>query len=684
MHDYRSRLNTLVSAGFITDPLAPPRLIIASELATEVAWQRAGGLQVRMLGQRYVTSFAPDIEAGLDFDEPWFVATVPGDSLRLLGGIRVPGRAAVHPFSRGAERYYSFEIGDSVTLLSPARQVELVEIRVTPTRGDEALIVGSVWVDSETGDIAAMQVRFVGKPLWADEDDPEGSEWANRILSVSATVQQGLWETRYWLPHRQELELMVRIPFIGNFAVPLVFRSEFGRYDVNTGETIAWLSPDSLRAPSAKRTGYEGATLTISAGRATRVEADDTTRYRQPFPERGALQVRAGPAENGWEIVRPPDDTLLAYDDWDRPLEAPASELTLPSAAELERRARQLPNDVVGRKLFVLQYDRLPEMIRYNRVESLALGLAGRWDIPRRAFWSLGGAISFGVADLEPKGRLDIRYDAPSARAELAGYSELHVAGSALSDDKRAFGNALRAFFLGRDDADYYRASGAALTVGRRWSWLTGRLALGWEDHRSVDKNTDVALTGIWEDSVFRPNPPANESRFWRGDLAVTAYLGDWARPTNRAELTLGLELGSGTDSLDYVQPRAAFEGRVDFGSVAAMAIKARGGWTGGVSPLQRAWRLGGIETVRGFTHGTLLGDSYWMAQIELSPRRRTITPIVFADFGWAGDTDDWPGDDPLWSLGAGASFFHGVFRADLVFPKLEDVWLELYFAGSL
>ena len=684
LRDYRSHLNTLVSAGFITDPLAPPRLIVASELASEVAWQRTGGLQVRMLGQRYVTSLGTDVEAGLDFDEPWFVATVPGDSLRLLGGIELPGRAAVHPFSQGAERYYSYEIGDTVALLSPARQVQLVEIEVTPTRGDEALVVGSIWIDAETGDVGAMQIRFVGKPLWADEDDPEGSEWANRILSVSATVQQGLWETRYWLPHKQEVELMVRIPFIGNFAVPVVFRSEFGRYAVNTNLPIAWFSPDSLRAASAQRTGYEGATLTIRAGRAETVQPADTTRYQPPFPDRDALQVRAGSAENGWEIIRPPDDTLVAYDGWDRPLEAPASELTLPSAVELERRARQLSNEIVGRKMFALQYDRLPEMIRYNRVESLALGLGGRWDIPRRPFWSFGGGASFGFADLEPKGRLDVRYDAPGARADLAVYSELHLAGSALSDDKRAFGNAFRAFFLGRDDADYYRASGVALTLGRRWGWLAGRLGLGWEDHQSVNRNTDITLPGIWEDSVFRLNPPADEGGFWRGDLALTGYLGDWARPTNRAEVTLGVELGSDTDSFDYIQPRAALQGRADIGTLAALAISARAAWTGGDAPAQRAWRLGGLETVRGFAHGTRLGDSYWTAQIEASPRRRTITPILFADFGWAGLTDDWPGDDPLWSLGAGVSFLRGVFRTDLVFPELDDVWLELYFAGSL
>jgi hypothetical protein len=686
LQDYRSRMNTLVSLGLITDHLAPPKLILASELATQVAWQRSAGLQLKMLGQRYVTSFGSDSEAGLDFDEPWFVATTPGDSLRLLGGIKIPGRAAIHPFAEGADRFYTYEIADTVTLLTPVRDVALVEIKVTPTRGDEALVVGSIWVDSQSGEVGAMQIRFVGKPLWADEDDPEGSSWANRILSVSASLQQGLWESRYWLPHRQELELMVRVPLIGNLAVPIVFRSEFDRYQVNSGQPIAWLSPDSLRAQSEARGRYEGATLSIGIGGKTEtVATGDTSRYDRAFPDREQLQVRAGWADGGWEIIRPPDDSLLAFAEWDRPMETPASELTLPSAEELERRARQLSNEIVGRNAFAIQYDRLPEMIRYNRVEALGIGLAGRWDIPRRAFWSLGGAVGFGFGDLEPKGRLDVRYDAPARRADLAGYSELHLAGSALTDDKRAYGNAFRAFFLGRDDADYYRASGAALTLGKRWGWVAGRLGLGWEDHATVEKSTDIAVTRIWTDSVFQLNPAVVETGFWRGDLAVTSYIGDWTRPTNRAQLTLGIEAGSDADSLDYLQPRALFEGRADFGSIAALAFNARTGWTAGDAPIQRAWRVGGIQSVRGFSHGARLGDSYWTAQLELSPRRRSVTPIVFADVGWAGPTDDWPGDDDtLWSLGAGASLLYGIFRVDFVFPKLDDVWVELYFGGAL
>jgi hypothetical protein len=672
---YRSRLTTLVSIGLIKDPLAPPQLLLASELAAAVAWDRRAGLQIRMLGQRYVTGFPSGSEddAGLDFSEPWFVATTPGDSLRILGGIELPSRAAVHPFARGAERYYRYEIGDTISLFTPNRPVDLVEVRVTPTRGDEALVVGSIWVDAATGDVGAMQIRFVGKPLWASEDHPEGSGFANRILSVSATIEQGLWEGRFWLPDRQELELMVRIPFLANLALPVVFRSDFGRYDVNRGQPIVWLSPDSARTPAdsaAPPRDYEEASLTIEIG------GDDVGRGQRTV-------VRAGPARGGWEIIRPPDDSLAAYNEWDRPLEAPASILTLPSAEELERRARALPAQITGRSPFFLLAEGLPEWIRYNRVEALAVGLPLRVDIPRLPFWSLGGALSFGLADLEPKGRLDLRYEPPATKVVLAGYSELHLAGSAISGNP-AYGSALRAFFSGRDDADYYRASGLRALAGRRWGRVNGQLAIAIEDHESVERNTDLAIPGLWEDSTFRLNPPVSEGTYYRGDVSGTLFFGGWPRPGDDAELGVGLEVGSGPGSREYSQLRSALGGEFTLGSVAGAAFRARAGWTGGDAPIQRAWRIGGLETVRGFEHGILLGDSYWTGRIELSRGRRVLRPVVFADVGWAGDTHDWPGHDPAWSVGAGASLLWGALRVDLVFPEADSAWLEVYFGGEL
>lgn len=664
LHDYRTRLDTRVSVGVITDPLAPARLAVASELATSMAWDRAAGLQVRMLGERYVTALRSGAQAGLDFDRPWFVATTPGDSLRLLGsGIEIPSRAALHPFAPGAERYYRYEIGDTLTLRLGPRLVRLVEVRVTPTRGDAALVVGSLWVDSESGAIAAMQIRFVGKPLWADREHPEGSGMANRILSVSARLEQGLWEGRYWLPRSQEVQLMVRVPFVGDLAIPVVFRSEFGGYRVNTGEPIPWITPDSVRRGPPSDTA---AGMTLWVG--TRDAEGDSTK------------VVAGPTDGGFEIIRPPDDSLRAYTGWNRPLvERGTPTLTLPPAEDLERRARRLGPQILGRRALAIQYDRLGDLLRYNRVEALGAGLSARWDLPGRPFWSLGGGIGFGVADLEPKGRIDLRYDAPRARLGLAAYSDLDLAGAPLEGEGTATRGLFRALVLGRDEADYYRASGLRLTAGRRWGRARVRGSAAVEHQVSVQRNTQVALPRIWEDSVFRLNPPADEGTYERGDLSFTLFGGDWTRPATRVEATVAAEAGTGPDGFDYLQPRVDLRLRARPADLLNVTARARAGWTTGDAPIQRLWRVGGLATARGYPYGVRAGDSFYAVRLELS-RGGLIEPVVFGDLAWAGPTADWASrGDPVTSVGVGVGLLWGLVRFDLALPESGGPWLETY-----
>lgn len=669
LHDYQARLNTLVSAGLIDDPLAPPRLILASELAAAITWDRESGQQIRMLGQRYVTSLGENVEAGLDFGRPWFVATTPGDSLRLLGSdIELPSRAAIHPFAEGAAAYYRYEIGDTIRLDLGARTVHLVEIRVTPTRGDAALVVGSVWVDGSAGDVTGMQVRFVGKPLWSSEENPEGSTFANRILSVSARLEQGLWEGRYWLPRRQEVELRVRVPFFANLAIPVVFRTEFGRYRINAGEPIAWLTPDSVRA--AHDTTRFGARMWVRSGGAGT----------------DSLRVITGPTDGGYEIIRPPDDSLAAYDEWQGAIvEGPTATLTLPTADELERRARALAPQIIGRRAFVFEYDRLADFLHYNRVEALGIGLSARWEPPGFPFWSLGGGLGFGVADLEPKGRLGVRYEPPDLRLDLAGYSELHTAGSSPLDPGTATTSPLRPLFTGRDDADYYRASGAQASLGRRWGRFRARIAAAVEDHESVRRHTGVALPDLWHDSVFGPNPSVDERTWWRGDLSTTVFFGEWRRPGGRGTLALGAELGTAGDGAEYVQPRLRGDLSLPVGPFPAISVLARAGWTGGTAPPQREWRVGGLRTVRGYPHGARRGDSFQALRLELTLRRGLVEPVIFAEQAWAGPTTDWPGDwaDQIRSAGVGLGLLWGLARLDLVLPESGGPWLEFYLGGG-
>ena len=82
---------------------------------------------------------------------------------------------------------------------------------------------------------------------------------------------------------------------------------------------------------------------------------------------------------------------------------------------------------------------------------------------------------------------------------------------------------------------------------------------------------------------------------------------------------------------------------------------------------MQRWWFLGGAHTVRGQPSATRAGDSYWLARAEIGSSFLLARPVIFTDFGWAGERSEFssPGT-PISGAGAGASFMDGLIRFDL------------------
>lgn len=113
------------------------------------------------------------------------------------------------------------------------------------------------------------------------------------------------------------------------------------------------------------------------------------------------------------------------------------------------------------------------------------------------------------------------------------------------------------------------------------------------------------------------------------------------------------------------------------FGSLTVGAGGSRG------APLpQRAFFLGGAQTVRGQPLGSASGDAYWLARAELAASAGALRPALFWDHGWAGPHQAWrhPGR-PLSGVGVGASVLDGLLRLDLsrgVYPR-QGFRLDLY-----
>ena len=165
-----------------------------------------------------------------------------------------------------------------------------------------------------------------------------------------------------------------------------------------------------------------------------------------------------------------------------------------------------------------------PDLIRYNRVESLALG--GRFDFELGGPYTMDLSGFFGFADLLPKARVDLTHNAVKRRLTLGGYYELRPT------DPRGrflgFGNSTFALLFGRDDGEYFQAGGADFTwrppVGARDSFMFRAYA---ERQWGVETNTNFALFRVFDSNwEFRPNVAGDDVDEAGAELRLSPWWG--------------------------------------------------------------------------------------------------------------------------------------------------------------
>ena len=135
----------------------------------------------------------------------------------------------------------------------------------------------------------------------------------------------------------------------------------------------------------------------------------------------------------------------------------------------------------------------LDELTRYNRAEGLAIGARAGWSRATGiGLIGLEGRGWIGIGSGQPDLRLELGLESPRHRLSLTGHHRVDDV------DPRAGNlgivNSLTAFFFGRDDGDYFRASGARLTwqpTGVRRPWWNVTLAA--EEHRALPNEVDFS-----------------------------------------------------------------------------------------------------------------------------------------------------------------------------------------------
>jgi hypothetical protein len=666
--DYRATVRTRLEATAGRSRFARQTTLLAHESVADVAWQRPNDLQVHVRGARAVApivriieGFGGDVESDAErelrrqmvMDRPWFIPRALGDSIRLMG---VPEHAALHPLADNATDHYRFAITDSVEVVLPDRRIRTYKVRVEPKELGPALVAGDMWIDATSGDVVRFGMVFLGDYLWETPDGETESDsakaradnrQAERFLSVEAMVEYALIDQRYWMPYRQVLAITAEVPWFVNLAMPAMAVTTFTDYRVNGNPALQFAADDSLFAEAE-----EPVTLRIRTTDGRGFESDSTMDNDSLRIERGYL--RYGEWSQGrWEMAVPPGDSLEAFE-WDATLQMVEDQDEADHVrsvfAELSALEEDLPPEWLGKRRVQVAVEQAADIVRFNRVQGLSLGGGVRFRAgPRFTTVLLKGR--FGISDLRPTASGTVRRDGPTGRLDLSGFH--HHRESEPWTSGLGIGNSLNALFVGNDDADYYLASGGALSFTWNYGLLRNlEVRLGYEHQASIDVATSSIIADIWGDGTFPPNPPITDGGFFRGVLRKKDRLG-FVQIDPGVEVLAG-GAGSGVRAWAGVSMPFTLLG---FGG----RIQARAALARGDSLPQLAVRLGGPQTVRGYDYGIRREREMWAAQLDLAlVRSRLLAPVVFFDIG------DTFAADPLIGTGVGLSILNGLVRFNL------------------
>jgi Hemolysin activation/secretion protein len=329
---------------------------------------------------------------------------------------------------------------------------------------------------------------------------------------------------------------------------------------------------------------------------------------------------------------------------------------------ELARLSERLPDSVTGQSAHGVAYERLSDLLRYDRVQGLSFGLGYRVRAPGMQFTSLYGTLRYGLSDDRVTGRLALVRDAPEGRFALSGYRDL--ADLDPFSPGHTPGNTLDALFVAHDNADYALAEGGSASF--ETSLRTGldlALAARVERETSVVRKAKSAINDVLGgDGRFPTNPPVDEGTFAGGSARLTHTAGvRWSLTAD----VLGGDAGT--------TGRLFGDVRASAGGDAGATIRLKAGVATSPTLQQSLFRLGGPATVRGFEYGSARGQAFWAAQLDVAPFGGRLRPVAFVDAGQSDRPADLFSSRALVGAGVGASFFRGVLRLDLSHPITPD-----------
>ena len=192
----------------------PPRLVKADELDVQVYWKAPGRSKQVILGWRDGTFLPTDIN--YHRDHLGIVTNNFGNLIRIGEGDEV--RDAIHPLSPDGLDAYHFALVDSLAITTAAGEVTVYQVQVRPRTYRRPLVIGNLYIDVATAELVRFRFSFT-----------PASYLDRQLEDISVVLESSLFENRYWLPRRQEVEIRRRVTWL-DFPARGIIR---GRWEIS-------------------------------------------------------------------------------------------------------------------------------------------------------------------------------------------------------------------------------------------------------------------------------------------------------------------------------------------------------------------------------------------------------------------------------------------------------------------
>jgi hypothetical protein len=175
LRSYSATATQRMSVGMGVRKIGLEKLLWRGDNVAKIEWKRGTGVWVTPIGSRMVVPMVDKTQSD-GFTSAISVPYFPGKETLWLpdggGGVAktdINERDIIHPIARGAEAYYRYATGDSMSFRLPdGRTIAIRELRITARRPDWHLFVGSFWFDVNSGQLVRAAYRLsVDIDLWA-------------------------------------------------------------------------------------------------------------------------------------------------------------------------------------------------------------------------------------------------------------------------------------------------------------------------------------------------------------------------------------------------------------------------------------------------------------------------------------------------------------------------------------